>query len=391
VFALAGRRVAERVKAFRAHQRGIRAAGGALMLALALALAFNVTDALQRALPGYTESLQSRVAENETVQQQLDLGGLVTAENEGLARCTNNAPELEDCGPAPEIRGIETWLNSDPVTLESLRGRVVLIDFWAYSCINCQRSIPHVTAWDEAYRDAGLRVIGVHSPEYAFEKEAGNVESAAEGFGMRYPVALDNNLGTWTNYRNRYWPAHYIVEAQGTVRHIKFGEGDYDVTEKLIRELLRDADAGVELPAPTDTTDETPDVAKITRETFLGSTKRVNYAGDGRYTAGERSFSFPGKQAKDSFTLDGDWTLTSQNITPTAGEARIRLDYRAKEVRMVLSGTGTVTYTAGGREQTIQVEGTPNSYRLIATGEIAADEVTLTVSPGVRAYSFTFG
>jgi hypothetical protein len=175
------------------------------------------------------------------------------------------------------------------------------------------------------------------------------------------------------------------------VRHIKFGEGDYDVTEKLIRELLRDANSGVQLPKPTDTADETPDIAKITQETFLGSTKRVNYAGDGRYTAGDRSFSFPDKQKRDSFTLDGDWTLTSQHITPTGGEGRIRLDYRAKEVRMVLAGAGTVTYEVGGQTKTIDVNGTPNSYQLISTKDITAGVVTITVSPGVQAFSFTFG
>ena len=159
ILALAGRRVAERIAAFRTHQRGIRAAGGALMIALALALAFNLTDAIQRALPGYTESLQATVAANETVREQLDLGGLVTDENRQLAQCSNSSAELEDCGPAPAIRGIDTWLNTPdgaPVDLADLRGKVVLLDFWAYSCINCQRSVPHVTAWEEAYRDDGL-------------------------------------------------------------------------------------------------------------------------------------------------------------------------------------------------------------------------------------------
>ena len=394
IFALAGRRVAERVKAFRKRQRGIRVTAGIVMIALAIGLVFNLPQLLQRAIPDYTSGLQDKVNNSEQVQEALNLGGLENDQNKDLDKCTNGATELERCGAAPDIKAIQQWFNTPgnaPVDLKSLRGKVVLIDFWAYSCINCQRSIPHVTAWDQAYRDAGLQVIGVHSPEYAFEKEPGNVKSAADKFGMRYPVALDNQLGTWTNYRNRYWPAHYLVDADGTVRHIKFGEGDYDVTEKLIRELLRDANSGVQLPKPTDTADETPDIAKITQETFLGSTKRVNYAGGGRYTAGDRSFSFPDKQKRDSFTLDGDWTLTSQHITPTGGEGRIRLDYRAKEVRMVLAGAGTVTYEVDGQTKTIDVNGTPNSYQLISTKGITAGVVTITVSPGVQAFSFTFG
>jgi cytochrome c biogenesis protein CcdA/thiol-disulfide isomerase/thioredoxin len=394
VFALAGRRVAERVRAFRKRQRGIRVTAGIVMIALAVGLVFNLPQLLQRAIPDYTSGLQEQVNNSEQVQEALDLGGLENEQNKDLDRCTNGAPALESCGTAPDIQGVQQWLNTPggaPVDLESLRGKVVLLDFWAYSCINCQRSIPHVTAWDAAYRDAGLRVVGIHSPEYAFEKEPGNVRSAADRFGMRYPVALDNNLSTWTNYRNRYWPAHYLVDADGTVRHIKFGEGDYDTTEKLIRELLRDADPGAELPTPTDTADDTPDTAAITRETYLGATKRVNFAGRGTYTAGDRSFTFPDGQPADSFALDGDWRLSSQHITPNGENGRIRLDYRAKEVRMVLAGTGTVTYEVDGRRETIRVDGTPDSHRLLSTRDVEAGTVTVTVGAGVQAYSFTFG
>jgi len=394
IFALAGRRVAERVKAFRRRQRGIRVTAGIVMIALAVGLVFNLPQILQRAIPDYTSGLQEEVNNSDQVKEALNLGGLENDQNKDLDKCTDGATALESCGTAPDIKDIQQWFNTPgnaPVDLKKARGKVVLVDFWAYSCINCQRSIPHVTAWDRAYRDAGLAVIGVHAPEYAFEKEAGNVESAADKFDIRYPVALDNNLGTWTNYRNRYWPAHYLIDAKGTVRHIKFGEGDYDVTEKLIRELLRDADSSVDLPKPTDTADDTPDNADLTRETYLGSTKRVNFGGGEKYTSGDRSFAFPDKQPKDSFALSGDWSLTSQNITPSTGEGKVRLNYRAKEVRMVLSGTGTVTYEANGTTKTIQVNGTPNSYQLLTTANITAGTVTVTVGPGVQAYSFTFG
>jgi cytochrome c biogenesis protein CcdA/thiol-disulfide isomerase/thioredoxin len=394
IFALAGRRVAERVQTFRKRQRGIRVTAGIVMIALAIGLVFNLPQLLQRAIPDYTAPLQDKVNNSEQVKDALNLGGLVNDQNKNLDRCTNGATTLESCGTAPDIKGIQQWFNTPgnaPVNLKDLKGKVVLLDFWAYSCINCQRSIPHVTAWDQAYRDAGLRVIGIHAPEYAFEKEPGNVKSAADKFGMRYPVALDNSLATWTNYRNRYWPAHYLIDATGTVRHIKFGEGDYDVTEKLIRELLRDAAPSAQLPRPTDTADDTPDTANITPETYLGSTKRVNYSGEGTYTAGDRRFSFPDKQKKDSFALDGDWTLSSQNITPTSADGKIRLNYRAKEVRMVLAGTGTVTYKIGDRTKTVNVTGTPNSYQLVSTRDNQAGTVEVTVGKGVQAFSFTFG
>lgn len=399
VFALAGRRVAERVKAFREHQRGIRATGGVLMLALALALTFNVTDALQRALPGYTEALQDRVAANETVQDQLDLGGLVTAENEQLANCTDGATELEECGPAPALRGIDTWLNTEdgaPLDLADLKGQVVLLDFWAYSCINCQRSVPHVVAWDEAYRDAGLQVIGVHTPEYAFERETRNVTAGAERLGIEYAIAQDNSYGTWTAYRNRYWPAHYLIDADGVVRHISQGEGNYEATEAMIRELLEDADPGVELPAPTDVVDATPRGEGITAETFLSVGKRFNFGGE-KYEEGAATYTFPDRQPADSFAFDGEWTTDYQAATAGA-DARLRLRFTANDVFLVLGGQGTVHATVRdeqGRvveERDVEVAGAPTLYPLLESDDgPVTGTVEVEVPAGLAAYSFTFG
>ncbi|MEX0914155.1 MAG: cytochrome c biogenesis protein/redoxin, partial [Demequina sp.] len=279
-FALAGRRVAERIKAFRTRERGLRIAAGIAMIALAVGIGFNLPQQLQRLVPDYTAGIQSELTDSESAREALDLGGLVNEENKDLDQCTNGATELESCGTAPSIRGIEQWLNTpggEGVDLEDLRGEVVLVDFWAYSCINCQRSVPHTVAWYDAYQDVGFNVIGVHSPEYAFEKDPGNVAAGAEDFGIEYPVALDNNLSTWTNYRNRYWPAHYLIDAEGTVRHIAFGEGNYAATEQMIRELLVDADPDVELPGPTEVEDGTPELGSTTQETFLGTSKDINY------------------------------------------------------------------------------------------------------------------
>ncbi|HQI66894.1 MAG TPA: cytochrome c biogenesis protein/redoxin, partial [Rhodoglobus sp.] len=201
VFALAGRRVAERVKTFRKHQQRIRVIGGVLMIALSIGLVFNVPQLIQRLIPDYTSALQDQFSNSEQIAEQLDLGGLENDQNKDLDLCTNGATELESCGTAPDITGIQQWFNTEndqPVDLAELKGKVVLVDFWAYSCINCQRSIPHITAWYDAYKDAGLEVIGIHSPEYAFEKVPANVMAGAKNFGITYPVALDNNLSTWT-------------------------------------------------------------------------------------------------------------------------------------------------------------------------------------------------
>ena len=394
VFALAGRRVAERVKTFRAHQRGIRITGGVVMIALAAGLVFNLPQLLQRLVPDYTSAFQQELADSEEITRALDLGGLVNDENAELDQCTNGASELESCGTAPTIRGIQQWFNTDDgasVDLADLRGRVVLVDFWAYSCINCQRSIPHVVAWDEAYRDAGLSVVGIHSPEYAFEKEPRNVEAGIRSFGIDYPVGLDNSLSTWTNYRNRYWPAHYLVDAEGTVRHISFGEGNYAATEQLIRELLERADSGVALPAVTGQRDETPQTGSTTPETFLGTTKQVNFAGDEPYRRATTDFAFPADLPRDAFALDGDWALDTQSIRPSAPDARVRLAYSGSEVRLVVGGSGTLVVDDGRETREIEVGGVPRSYRLVKTDAPASGTLTVTMSTGVDAYSFTFG
>ena len=395
VFALAGRSVVERIRAFRSKERVLRIAAGVAMIALAVGLVFNVPQALQRLLPDYTAGLQEQIAGSEQVKDALELGGLVNDENKDLDKCTNGAEELESCGTAPSITGIEQWLNTpngDAIDLDDLRGQVVLIDFWAYSCINCQRSIPHVVAWDEAYGDLGLQVIGIHSPEYAFEKDAGNVAAGIEDFGIEYPVALDNTLSTWTNYRNRYWPAHYLIDAEGTVRHISFGEGNYAATEAMIRELLQDADGDVTLPAATDIVDDTPDVGSTTRETFLGSSKDVNYGGGGDYRAGAGDYAFPKDQPDDSFAFDGGWDVQTQYATPSGGAGKIRLEYHAAEVRVVLAGSGEIRVThEDGSTQTVTVDGTPRSYGLVDRDAIERGTITLEVPSGIETYSFTFG
>lgn len=395
VFALAGRGVVERIRAFRSRERGLRITAGIAMLALAVGLAFNVPQALQRLVPDYTAQLQRDLTDNDQALQALGLGGLVTDENRDLDKCTNGADELQSCGTAPAIRGIQSWLNTpdgQAIDLQSLRGRVVLIDFWAYSCINCQRSIPHVVAWDQAYRDAGLTVIGIHSPEYAFEKDAANVAAGARDFGITYPVALDNNLSTWTAYRNRYWPAHYLIDAQGVVRHIAFGEGNYETTEKLVRELLTEADPGVSLPAATEVADDTPAVGSTTRETFLGSGKDVNFAGPDAYRAGQNTYTLPADQPADTFALAGTWDVQTQFATPVGAPAAIRLDYHAAQVRMVLGGEGGVSVRrADGTQDRIEVSGSPRSYAVVSADAQAAGVLEVQVDPGVEVYSFTFG
>ena len=393
VFALAGRRVAERVNAFRRRQRRIRVAGGIVMIVFAVALAVNLPATLQRAIPDYTSALQDKVAATTDIQKKLNLGGIVNEQNAQLSNCTNGAQQLQSCGPAPDITGITAWMNTPggaAVDLKALRGKVVLIDFWAYSCINCQRAIPHIVDWYNTYKDAGFTVIGVHTPEYAFEHVQSNVQRGADDLGIRYPIALDNSYSTWTNYRNRYWPARYLIDADGTVRHIKFGEGDYTTTETLIRQLLAAANPAVRLPTPSESQDTTPPSDR-TRETYFGVGKETNYAGSGTYDEGTATFEYPAALPDDTFALSGPWMLDYQGATASSDTSSIKLNYRAKKVYLVVGGTGTVTVTRSGKTITVPISGPPTLRQIAADTDVHRGQLEVRLSQGLQAFSFTYG
>jgi cytochrome c biogenesis protein CcdA/thiol-disulfide isomerase/thioredoxin len=392
-FALAGQRVAERVSAFRRHQRQIRVTAGIVTLLLAVALVFNLPAVLQRAIPDYTSSLQNKLGGGQQIQQDLNLGGIVNDQNKELSNCTDGSAQLQNCGSAPDLKGITAWLNTagdKPIDLHGLRGKVVLIDFWAYSCINCQRAIPHVEGWYKAYHDDGFEVIGVHTPEYAFEKVTGNVEKGAADIGITYPIALDNSYSTWTNYRNQYWPAEYLIDAGGVVRHVKFGEGDYNVTETLIRQLIATARPGVALPPPVDAPDTTPQ-SGLTPETYFGVGKMVNYAGTGVYDKGQANFAFPPTLPDDSFALQGPWTLDYQGATADSDTSSIELNYHAKNVYIVVGGTGSLTVTRDGKTTTVPISGPPTSHQIATGNDMARGLFDVHSSKGLQVFSFTFG
>ncbi|MEU4396789.1 cytochrome c biogenesis protein CcdA [Kribbella sp. NPDC023855] len=397
IFASAGSRISQRVKAYRDHQKGFRIGGGIVMILLAIALAFNITDVIQRSLPSYTSGLEKKVAESKTVQGALapPIGNGASAE---LANCTPGAAELASCGAAPEFRGTQKWFNTpggQPATIGGLKGKVVLADFWAYSCINCQRATPHLLAWDKAYKSHGLQIVGIHAPEFAFEKSAGNVQSAISTEDITYPVGQDNNLATWTAYRNQYWPAKYLVDAEGTVRSIKFGEGDYGQTENQIRQLLQAANPEVKLPPPVDGTIKADTIGAegTTPETYLGYSRSTNLNGtDGKLTPNKTvAFGLNAGQPNDTFSLGGNWAVGTQSVTSTKG-SRARLNFQAAKVFHVLSGEGTVTVSIPGEpDKTIQVSGTPNAYQLVDKANPERKTMTLTYTPGISAFTFSFG
>jgi thiol-disulfide isomerase/thioredoxin len=220
---------------------------GIAAITLAVGLTFNLTDALQRAIPDYTTAI------SESIEKAIPAPVIApdgAAVSQSLASCLESAwfghSGEQDCGPAPQLSGIQQWLNTPgntSVDLQSLRGKVVLVDFWAFSCINCQRTIEHITDWHSTYQTQGFEVIGVHTPEYTFERDTGNVIDGAERLNIDYPIALDNNYSTWTDYGVSAWPTSFLIDANGTVRQVTIGEGGYEETEQLIRTLLAEAAA----------------------------------------------------------------------------------------------------------------------------------------------------
>lgn len=403
-FALAGRRVAERVAAFRRRQRAMQIAGGIAMIVLAVALVFNLPAMLQRSVPDYTTAMQNKLGANDIGRslkpavQQPDHGDGLRLSWPGptvdgaLSDCAGVSAGLQQCGPAPALTGVTGWLNTPdgkPLDPASVRGKVILIDFWAYSCINCQRAIPHVIDWYNRYRDTGFLVIGVHTPEYAFEREPANVASGAADLHITYPIALDNDYATWNNFQNLYWPAEYLIDTNGQVRHSKFGEGDYDETEKLIRKLLLDAHPGVTLPAPTKSVDMTPQT-RLTPETYLGVGKSRNYGGTGDYKVGAM-LGFPPRLADDKFALGGRWNLDDQGATADGDDSVVRLNYTAKDVYAVVGGSGSITVTRDGKATTTPIGGAPTLHRIVADDSAHRDQLDMRVSKGLQVFSFTFG
>ena len=388
-FALAGRGLSHRLGAFRRHQGAFRAVSGAVMIVLAVALTFNLSDVIQSDIPNYTQAAGNSLEKGAAAGQGSGSGTVSLQDCQTAAMYGGSG--LEQCGPAPAFTAIQQWLNTPggkPVTLAALKGKVVLVDFWAYSCINCQRELPHVEAWYKNYSAEGLQVVGVHTPEYAFEHVPSNVAAGVQRLGLTFPVALDNSYGTWNAYDNQSWPAAYLIDAAGKIRHISIGEGDYTGEEQFIRQLLTAAHPGVALPKATDLPDTTPADAGQTPETYLGSERVQGYAGGTAYATGQ--FSEPAALPADTYGLSGAWTISQQQITAGQG-AGIKLSFHASDVYLDVGGTGTLTVSSGGQSKVIRVSGAPDIYTVATEPSPRDAVVTIALSPGLQAYSFTFG
>jgi len=378
------------VARFRRRAQAVRVAGGILMAASALVIYEGWAESLQTHVPGYAQWVQDRIEGSSAAKKRLEaLAGnrkKVFVPTARLATRLDKVP-LKDYGAAPDVHDISAWINSRPLTLRSLRGKVVLVDFWTYSCINCLRTLPYLKSWDTRYRSKGLVILGVHTPEFAFEHDLGNVRAAVKRLGVRYPVALDNHYGTWNAYGNQYWPADYLVDQTGHVRDVHFGEGDYAQTDHDIRLLL--AVGAKRLPSDLPDADHTPTEAR-TPETYLGYARGASYAGSPLQTDKLAKYTFPATLAPDAFAYAGTWQVGSERIVAGPG-ARLRLRFQARSVHLVLGGHGTVGVEIDGRRtRTVYVDA-DRLYTLASSDQTRTGVLELSFSPGLSAYAFTFG
>ena len=292
--------------------------------------------------------------------------------------------------PAPSIEGIERWINSDPLTIESLKGKVVLVDFWTYSCINCIRTLPYITAWDSKYRDKGLTVIGIHSPEFEFEKDSDNVIKALAKYGIRYPVALDNHLATWTSFDNRYWPAHYLINKEGKVVYTHFGEGNYDITENNIRFLLGLPKEQLSQDAVSATRQQTP-------ETYLGYARTQHFAGIPALIHDSAArYALPAELPVNYWALLGKWRVEADKIVSLDTANAIRLNFKAKKVFLVLGSEHNtpikVTVKLDGIEKNKFTVTNHSLYELLSLKQAGTGTIEISSdTDGLEAFAFTFG
>jgi thiol-disulfide isomerase/thioredoxin len=344
-------------------------------------------------------------------------GGVMAAiaETTGGVPRPATLPPLRVEGAMPSLGGAVQWLNSPPLAAEGLRGKVVLIEFWTYSCINWRRTLPYVRAWSQKYKNQGLVVIGVHTPEFEFEKDLDNVRQATREMGVGYPVAIDSEHAIWRAFSNEYWPALYFVDAHGRIRHHQFGEGDYGQSERIIQQLLAEAgNSGVPddlvalEPQGFEAAADWPQVKSP--ETYVGYERSDQFASAGALVlGGQRQFAPPARLALNQWALSGDWTVQKQAIVLNKADGRIVYRFHARDLNLVMGPSereipvrfrvlidGRPPGSAHGLDVDEQGNGTAveqRMYQLIRQPEPIADrqfEIEF-LDSGVAAFDFTFG
>jgi cytochrome c biogenesis protein CcdA/thiol-disulfide isomerase/thioredoxin len=392
-----------------------RALGVAVLVAAVAILAGADTGFLTRASLASTGSLEQSLVDRLHPPAETTDEVMMSDSGAGMMmmKAKDGGADLPVEGSLPSLEGAVQWLNSPPLSAEALKGKVVVVDFWTYSCINCLRSLPYVKEWAATYKDHGLVVIGVHAPEFAFEKDPANVKKAVADLGITYPVALDNNYAIWRGFNNHYWPAHYFIDAQGKIRHHHFGEGDYDGSEKIIRQLLTEA-GQTDLPAEGMAVKAAgalaaPDLADAqSPETYVGFERAENFASPGGAVENAPHRYAAGTLGLNQWGLTGEWTVGAERAVLDKKDGAIAYRFHARDLHLVLGPSGdapvhfqvTIDGRAPGADHGTDIDADGNGvvtgqrlYQLIRQAGPVADHVfeIRFSDPGAQAYAFTFG
>ncbi len=402
-----GQRFLKHTKRLNAYTGRIQQVFGLVMILAAVAIYTNYDKVIQLKLTTAFPRLGSVLMNVENNSQvEAGLNRLIGAEQTKPANNLRKSELYNEQYVAPEFTGLTRWLNTDQgLSLKDLKGKVVLIDFWTYTCINCLRTLPHVTQWYDTYKDKGFVVIGIHTPEFEFEKKTENVKQAIKANKINYPVAQDNDFATWYAYQNRYWPAHYLIDAQGNVRRTHFGEGKYEEMEEAIKGLLIEAGASV-----TGTTqvmpDQTPRRAQ-SPETYLGSGRANHFHLSRTLKNGTQQFTLSNSPPEDTFSLGGEWIIGPEKAT-AGRNAKLNYHFKGSKVFLVLRpGTqrnGVIRLSLDGKPLDTTQAGADvkdgqividedRLYTLVDLKE-KSEEHTLLIEfldPGIEAFAFTFG
>ncbi len=417
LWSLGGRALADRVRrSLRGHV--VERTLGVVLLVTGVAMVFNLDVRFEEtlaksSLPAFlvdptkalenSNAVQSRLASlrppSRFAERQKEVANMPVPVTSGVSIPGVQTPALPNLGPAPEFTDNQRWFNTaggQALSLAGLRGHVVLVDFWTYTCINCIRTLPFLKGLYATYHPYGLQIVGVETPEFTFEQEASNVSQAISSDGIRYPVVQDNAYGTWNAYQNQYWPAEYLIDAHGDVRHTQFGEGDYKQSEAAVRELLHEAGVS-QLPPPMTANAIMPSNGIGSAETYLNPKQFDAYGQTwgAPIQSGTHNYTATTNLAPNAWELQGAWRASDESVTPAGGSASISGGFQAAKVYLVMTSSGGVP-----RQVPVLLDGRPHGavtvagqklYTLVSLSADQQHTITVQVPAGVSAYDFTFG
>jgi len=407
IIMLSGRKIIKRFPSLTKNPEALQKVFGTLMILVGLSIGFGLDrqfqTALLRAFPNYGSGLTAfeNTDEVKSLLKKRNNGSTLAGEKQlGFSDEPRNG-KLGDYGTAPALVTDGPWFNIDgtKLTMESLKGKVVLVDFWTYSCVNCVRTIPHLKAWYDAYKDKGLVIVGVHSPEFAFEKKPENVRKAMDELGVTWPVVLDNDFRQWKAYKNRYWPAHFFIDVQGNIRYFSFGEGHYEDSEKVIRQLLDEAGKDVKVRAADV---RTANLQSSTPETYLGYAREEGFKSEEPVRKDlQKEYHSTESLQNGEWSLEGNWVVTREFILSQSG-GKLKLNFNARKVYLVIEKTdeeawievlmdgSPVGKSTDVRNGVLKIDES-RLYELISLPGAGQHELTLKTHGKMRLFAFTFG